>query len=87
VWGIADHAVDAVLQKVLAARTRPQLATAMRVLDRLLTHGHYSIPQWYSGEFFVGYRPGRFVLPPSPPPYYQVDAWAVSTWWASSVNR
>ena len=87
IWGIADPAIDAILQKVVSANTRPELASAMRVLDRLLTHGAYSIPQWYSGEFFVGYRPRRFELPANPPPYYQVDAWAVTTWWASSANK
>jgi microcin C transport system substrate-binding protein len=87
VWGIADPAVDAILQKVIQAKTRPELGAAVRVLDRLLTHGYYSIPQWYSGEFFVGYRPGRFGLPASPPPYYQVDAWAASVWWASAENK
>ncbi|MEO6854856.1 MAG: extracellular solute-binding protein, partial [Rhodoferax sp.] len=86
-WGIADPAVDALLQKVVTATTRPELATAMRALDRVLTHGHYSIPQWFSNAFFVGYRPGQFVLPAATPPYYQVDGWATSTWWASPNNK
>lgn len=86
-WGIADPAVDAILQKVVTAKTRPELATAMRVLDRVLSHGHYSIPQWYGDEFFVGYRPRQFVLPEVTPPYYQVDSWAMGTWWASPENK
>jgi microcin C transport system substrate-binding protein len=87
VWGIADPAVDVLLQKVVTARTRPQLSAAMRALDRVLGHGHYSIPQYYGSAFLVGYRPRRFVLPPVVPPYYAVDAWAMSTWWASPENR
>lgn len=86
-WGIADPAVDALLQKVLAARSRPELAAGMRALDRVLGHGHYSIPQWYGGTFLVGYRPRPFVLPPVVPPYYDVHDWAMSTWWASAGNR
>jgi microcin C transport system substrate-binding protein len=86
-WGIADPAVDALIRAALAAPTRPELAAAMRALDRVLSHGHYSIPQWYSDAFFVGYRPAGFVLPPTIPPYYQPDSWAVATWWASTVNR
>lgn len=86
-WGIADPAVDALLQKVVTAPTRHALATAMRALDRVLTHGHYAIPQWFSNAFFVGYRPGPFVLPATLPPYYQADGWAISTWWASSSNQ
>jgi len=86
-WGIADPAVDALLQKVLQAKTRPDLSAAMRALDRVLSHGHYSIPQYYSGAFFIGYRAKRFVLPPVIPPYYDADAWAMSTWWAAPGNR
>ncbi|MHB1248315.1 MAG: extracellular solute-binding protein [Polaromonas sp.] len=87
VWGIADPAVDALLQKVVTARTRPELGAAMRALDRVLTHGYYSVPQYYGDAFFIGYRPGRFVLPKVIPPYYQPDTWAMSTWWASPSNK
>lgn len=86
-WGIADPAVDALIRAALAAPTRTELAAAMRALDRVLSHGHYSIPQWYSDAFFVGYRPAGFVLPPAIPPFYQPDSWAVATWWGSAVNR
>lgn len=87
IWGIADPAIDAVLGQVVAARTRPELATAMRVLDRLLSHGHYGIPQYYGNAFLIGYRPARFVLPSVVPPYYDAHAWAISTWWASAQNK
>lgn len=87
IWGLADPAVDALLQKVISAQTRPELDAAMRALDRVLTTGWYSIPQWYGSDFLVGYRPRRFVLPPVIPPYYDVHYWAMSTWWASPENR
>src|SRR5665647_341605 len=87
VWGIADPAVDALLQKVVTAKTRPELSAAMRALDRVLTHGYYSVPQYYGDAFLIGYRPGRFVLPQVVPPYYQPDTWAMSTWWASPSNK
>jgi microcin C transport system substrate-binding protein len=87
IWGISDPAIDAVLGKVVAARTRPELATAMRVLDRLLSHGHYGIPQYYGNAFLIGYRPAGFVLPAVVPPYYDAHAWAISTWWASAQNK
>ena len=87
VWGIADPAVDAILARVVGSHTRQELAAAMRSLDRVLTHGHYSVPQYYGGTFLVGYRPRRFELPPVVPPYYQVDTWAMTTWWASEQNR
>ena len=87
IWGIADPAVDALLQKIVQATTRPELTAAMRSLDRVLSHGYYSIPQWYSDAFLVGYRPAGFVLPPTVPPFYQPDAWAMATWWASPSNK
>jgi microcin C transport system substrate-binding protein len=86
-WGIADPAVDALLQHVVQATTRDDLVAAVRALDRVLSHGYYSIPQWYSDAFLVGYRPRGFVLPPTVPPYYQPDSWAMSTWWASPSNK
>ncbi|MDP2035728.1 MAG: extracellular solute-binding protein [Polaromonas sp.] len=86
-WGIRDPAVDALVGKVVSAKTRPELATAMRALDRVLSHGYYSIPQYYGNAFLIGYRPGPFVLPATIPPYYQADVWAMSTWWASPANK
>lgn len=87
IWGLADPAVDALLQKVITARTRPELDAAMHALDRVLTNAWISIPQWYGSDFLVGYRPRRFVLPPVIPPYYDVHGWAMSTWSASAENR
>ncbi|HSU21607.1 MAG TPA: extracellular solute-binding protein [Variovorax sp.] len=87
VWGITDPAVDVLLGKVVAATTRPALSAAVRALDRVLAHGHYSVPQYYGDAFLIGYRPGPFVLPAMVPPYYQPDTWALSTWWASPANR
>lgn len=82
IWGLDDPAVDALLQKVVTAKTRPELGAAMRALDRVLTNGYYSVPQYYGDAFFIGYRPKSFVLPASIPPYYEADTWAMSTWWS-----
>lgn len=87
IWGIADPAVDALVQKVVSATTRPELSAAMRALDRVLSHGYYSIPQYYGGAFLIGYHPKPFVLPPVIPPYYDAHDWAMSTWWASPANK
>lgn len=87
VWGIADPAVDALLQKVVTATTRPELGAAMRALDRVLTNGYYSVSQYYGDAFLIGYRPGAFVLPATIPPYYEADTWAMGTWWASASNK
>jgi microcin C transport system substrate-binding protein len=85
--GIQDPAVDALLENVTSAKTRPQLITAVRALDRVLRHGHYSVPHWYGGVHRVAWRNGRFELPAVMPRYYQPETWASSTWWATIDNR
>ena len=85
--GISDPVVDALIDKIGAARTHEELTAAMRALDRVLTHGYYTIPQYHGKAFLIGYRPRPFVLPPTVPPYYEADGWAISTWWASPANR
>ena len=84
--GISDPVVDALIVKVGAARTHDELTAAMRALDRVLTHGYYTIPQYYGKAFLIGYRPRPFVLPSTVPPYYEADGWAIATWWASPSN-
>ena len=86
-WGIADPAVDAILRYAVAATSRDQLRAALRALDRVLLHGHYSVPHYYGSAFLIGYRPGAFRLPAAIPPYYDAHQWAMSTWWASPANR
>lgn len=85
--GIQDSAVDALLEKVISSKTRPQLITAVRALDRVLRHGHYAVPHWYGGVHRVSWRNGRFEQPAVTPRYYQPEAWAVSTWWATRDNQ
>jgi len=79
--GIKDPAVDAILNLVVEAGTRPELIARLRALDRVLRHGHYVVPQWYSNTFRVAYRGGKFEQPEVKPLYYVPDDWVVSTWW------
>ncbi len=85
--GVQDPAVDALLDHVMSAKTRPQLITAVRALDRVLRHAHYSVPHWYGGVHRVAWRNGRFELPAVMPRYYQPESWASATWWATLDNR
>lgn len=86
VMGIKDEAVDALLDKAISAQTRPALVAAVKALDRVLRHGHYFVPHWYSGVHRVAYRAGRFERPQPTPRYYQAESWVTSTWWASPGN-
>ncbi|MBS1208243.1 MAG: dppE [Proteobacteria bacterium] len=80
--GISDPAVDALLQKAIAAQTRPQLVAALRALDRVLRFGHYVIPQWYLNSFRVAWQANKFAHPEVMPLYYQPENWLQMTWWA-----
>lgn len=85
--GVSSPAVDALLDKVISAQTRPELTHALRALDRVLRHGYYVVPHWYSGSFRIAWRAGRFDKPQVTPRYYQPEGWILSTWWASDANR
>ena len=86
VIGVKDPAIDALLDKVVAAQTRGQLVAACKALDRVLRHGHYSVPHWYGSVHRVSWRAGRFEQPNITPRYYQPESWIQSTWWASPAN-
>ena len=86
VIGVKDPAIDALLDKAVAAQTRPQLVAALKALDRVLRHGHFSVPHWYGSVHRVAWRAGRFERPNVTPRYYQPETWITSTWWASTDN-
>ena len=45
--GIADPVVDALIDKILTAKSRDELRTACHAIDRVLRAGHYWVPEWY----------------------------------------
>ena len=53
--GIADPAVDALVERVIAAGDRPALNTACRALDRVIRTGRYWIPHWYKASHWIAY--------------------------------
>jgi microcin C transport system substrate-binding protein len=53
--GIADPVVDALIEKVIGAGTRPDLVTACRALDRVIRAGRYWVPQWYKASHWIAY--------------------------------
>jgi microcin C transport system substrate-binding protein len=74
--GIADPAVDALVEKVIAAKTRADLVTAGRALDRLLRAGHYWVPQWYGASHRLAYW-NIFGRPQKP----KYGLGSIETWW------
>jgi len=45
--GLKNPVIDALIEKIVAARDRKSVITATRALDRVLLWGHYVIPQWH----------------------------------------
>ena len=53
--GIKDAAVDALIEKLIFARSRQELVTATRALDRVLISNHYIMPQWHAPHERLAY--------------------------------
>jgi microcin C transport system substrate-binding protein len=75
--GISDQAVDALIERVIAAKSRDELNTAARDLDRVLRAGHYWVPHWYKPSFAVAYW-DKFSRPNVKPRF---DRGILDTWW------
>ena len=75
--GIADPAIDAMIDRIIAADSRPALVTACRALDRLIRAGRYWIPHWYKASHWVAYW-DVFDRPPRKPKY---SRGVLETWW------
>jgi microcin C transport system substrate-binding protein len=82
--GISNPAVDALVEKIIAAGTRAELTTACRALDRVFRAGHYWIPQWNSKTHRVAYW--DVFSHPDKPPRYAAGVGARENWWYDSVK-
>ncbi|WP_174909847.1 extracellular solute-binding protein [Burkholderia diffusa] len=79
--GLKSPAVDTLLHALGAAQTRDDLLDATHALDRVLMHGYYAVPQWYSTTHRIAYK-RTLGYPQTLPLYYSAEGWVVSTWWA-----
>jgi microcin C transport system substrate-binding protein len=80
--GIANPAIDALIEKILAADTRAELTTACRAFDRVFRAGRYWVPHWYRATHPVAYW--DVFDHPKTLPRYQFDASGVGErilWW------
>jgi microcin C transport system substrate-binding protein len=75
--GIADPVVDALIEAIIAADSRPALVTACRALDRVIRAGRYWIPNWYKASHWIAYW-DVFGRPPAQPRYFRGIP---DTWW------
>ncbi|MCH9806116.1 MAG: extracellular solute-binding protein [Alphaproteobacteria bacterium] len=86
--GISDPVIDALIDKALAAKSRAELVTATRAIDRVLRAGHYWVPHWYKSAHNMAFW-NKFSWPQTKPKY---DRGIIATWWydadkAAKLNR
>ncbi len=53
--GIKDPVIDALIDKMIAAKSRQELNVATRAIDRVLRAGHYWVPHWFKASHTVAY--------------------------------
>jgi microcin C transport system substrate-binding protein len=75
--GIADPAVDALIDLIIGAKTRAELTTACKALDRVIRAGRYWIPHWYKASHWIAYW-DLFGHPVAKPRYFRGIP---ETWW------
>ena len=80
--GISDPVIDALVDKAMAAKSRADLVTATRAIDRVLRAGHYWVPHWYKASHTVAYW-NKFARPDKNAKY---DPGVLDTWWIDSAK-
>ncbi len=79
--GIADPVVDELIERVVQSKTRAELDTRARALDRVLRHKRIWVPNWYSGKYLVAYW-DVFGKPERQPPFSRGDG----LWWSDDAK-
>ena len=82
--GVANPAVDALIEKAIGAETRADLTTACRALDRVFRAGRYWVPQWYRSTHPIAYW-DLFDHPAKPARYAQ-GVGAPDNWWSDPAK-
>ena len=85
--GVKSPAVDSLIARMVDSKAEPDYRAACRALDRVISHGHYLLPEWYSGVHRMAYNARRLARPAVTPLYYQGETWAVDTWWARGLEE
>ena len=76
--GVDSPVVDDLIEKLIGAKTREELTTAIHALDRVLLWGHYVIPLYHSNTDRIAYW--NFLEFPDEIPLYGI---VIESWWAN----
>jgi microcin C transport system substrate-binding protein len=77
--GVKNAAIDALIDRVIFAKSRAELVAATRALDRVLLWHHFVVPQWTYGKLRTA-RWDRFGRPETLPEY-GMSAFPTIWWW------
>lgn len=74
--GYGNPAVDRLIEKVVGATTREEMAAAVRAVDRIMRWDYFVVPTWYLGNYWVAYY-DMYERPAELPPYAlgHLDFW------------
>ena len=74
--GVDSSVVDHLIKKLIGAKTRGELTSAVHALDRVLLWGHYVIPLYHSNTDRIAYW--NFLEYPDTIPLYGI---VIESWW------
>jgi microcin C transport system substrate-binding protein len=87
--GIESPALDALIERIIAADSREELTIACRAFDRVFRAGRYWVPQWYNKTHRLAYW--DMFARPEKLPRYQIDAYSSGVgerilWWYDAAK-
>ncbi|MBI3701026.1 MAG: ABC transporter substrate-binding protein [Afipia sp.] len=77
--GVANPALDVLIEKIIAADNRDELRIGCRAFDRVFRAGRYWVPQWYSTNHRIAYW--DVFAHPTNIPRYTGGVGAPELWW------
>ncbi len=80
--GVCTPEIDALAKSIAEAKTRGELVSRTRALDKKLMEGHYFIPLYYAGRDFVAYWKPLQRSDVTP-----VYGMVVETWWKEESDK
>ena len=80
--GVANPGIDALIEQVVAARSRQELTSAAHALDRALRVMHFWVPHWYKASHTIAWW-DKFGRPAIKPKYARG---VLDTWWFDAAR-
>ena len=80
--GVANPVVDALIDKVIEAKSRTELTAAARALDRVMRAEHIWVPNWYKASHNIAAW-NKFSWPDTKPRY---ASGVLDTWWYDAAK-